>query len=272
MVYVNLPFTYARANPRVFETLAEHGLGAEFYAGAREMDLEPRGFFLEMAARARDLGIPIAAHLPFFELAPGSPDRLVLRAARERLAKTMELMRELEPAHMVGHADYRFVIHQEFFDEWLEASIETWQGLAKTWPDHAPLYLENTFEPDPEPLVKLLDALAAGDTNVGICFDVGHWHSFAKGGQKQDLDRWLDGLGPYIRHLHLHDNDGSEDQHYGLGQGAIPWAEFFQGLKSRSITPTATLEPHTPEGLGQSLSFFQAYPEFVAGLKLIRSE
>jgi sugar phosphate isomerase/epimerase len=101
--------------------------------------------------------------------------------------------------------------------------------------------------------------------DIGICFDIGHWHCFsAIRGERQDLDQWIDAFAPRLRHLHLHDNDGSYDAHLGLGQGTIPFDELLRALKARSLFPSTTFEPHTAKALAGTCHWFARRPEAAA--------
>ena len=57
------------------------------------------------------------------------------------------------------------------------------------------------------------------DPRVRICLDVGHAHAMTLPEYKV-LD-WIRILGPYITHFHLHNNDGTGDQHRALGDGTL---------------------------------------------------
>ena len=58
-----------------------------------------------------------------------------------------------------------------------------------------------------------------------ICFDVGHKNRFTP-----NLDI-LKNYGEHIEVLHIHDNDGSADQHSIPGRGNIDWNGFAVELK-----------------------------------------
>jgi sugar phosphate isomerase/epimerase len=73
------------------------------------------------------------------------------------------------------------------------------------------------------------------------------------------LADWLSALGTRVTHLHLHDNDGTADQHLPLGQGTIDFAYLFRFLTSPQgppARPLIALEPHREEDV----------PQMVAGL------
>ena len=195
-----------------------------------------------------------------FDLHPGSPDRNILSATRASLARALEIAALYEPEHMVAHPAYQPAVGLVDFETWLESSLESWTAVLDGWPGGPFLFLENVYETEPEQLFALVAALPR--ERVGVCFDAGHWHSFSGGARRRDLGRWLEILGPRIRHLHLHDNDGSHDLHLGLGRGTIPWGELFPALDRLSAPPTVTLEPHSEEALLASLEFIAAHPGY----------
>ncbi len=67
---------------------------------------------------------------------------------------------------------------------------------------------------------------AAGGLGLAICLDTGHL-SLLKRGQGEFIRQ----AGPLLKALHLHDNDGSGDQHLlPYGQGRIDWKDVFSAL------------------------------------------
>ncbi|TVM15551.1 sugar phosphate isomerase/epimerase [Oceanidesulfovibrio indonesiensis] len=209
-----------------------------------------------VAGRLEDTGLECAVHLPFLDLHPASLDSKVLVGTRQSLERAMEFAYYLAPSHLIAHSGYDPQQHvDQEYEEYLGRSKETWVELLDQWPNHPPLFIENTYEKNPEPLRDLVTILHS--KCVGICFDVGHWNSFALGSLRQDMDRWIKVLGPYIGHLHLHDNDGTGDTHQGLGQGTVPWGELMNGLRRVGIAPGCTLEPHSQDALLHSFAFMK---------------
>lgn len=118
------------------------------------------------------------------------------------------------------------------------------------------LLLENGRDSH-QALDRVLDEL--GDdpdrTNLGICIDIGHAHA------STDLpgDPVLEHLRRYrgaLRHLHLHDNNGSADDHRGPGDGTIDWTALLKALKHAQRRLPAVLEVHAKgdEALGAALA------------------
>ncbi len=74
------------------------------------------------------------------------------------------------------------------------------------------------------------------DTNVRLCYDLGHENCFSKGS---------DVLGKYgerLKALHIHDNDGNSDQHAIPFDGNIDMQRFIGKLKELEYYGMITLE------------------------------
>jgi sugar phosphate isomerase/epimerase len=260
--YVNLPLRYIRDDPAYLDYFIERGIPPELGFDAGAMDGLDTAWHRSVIDRLDKAGLPRGVHFPFHEIHPGGRDPIILAATAERLGKAFELAMLYGAGHIVAHAMYHDYLYANEYERWLENSAATWRGLLRDFPGHPPLLLENVFEKEPRPLADLMRALVG--LNAGICFDVGHWHFFAGGRNKQDLSRWIEVLGPWVRRLHLHDNDGSSDQHLGMGAGSIPFADLFSLLGQNGNRPGMTLEPHEEESFLRSERFIREHPRWFA--------
>jgi len=84
----------------------------------------------------------------------------------------------------------------------------------------------------------LLDLLAEVDPAgaAGICLDLGHAH--VEGDVVEELRAAL----PRLAHLHVHDNDGTEDAHLAPGRGTIPWPRVIALLRESGYSGLGALE------------------------------
>ncbi|EMG37500.1 sugar phosphate isomerase/epimerase [Desulfocurvibacter africanus PCS] len=258
--FVNLPIRYVAQDPSWLDMFVSLRLNPELGIDAWAIDELDARFHDDLIRRLDEAGLARSAHLPFMDLRPGSTDPLILTATRDRLRRAMALARRYGAAHMIAHSGLPAGADQPFIESWLVRATATWSMLLREWPDHAPFYLENIYDPNPEPLCRLVDGLA--DQQAGLVFDAGHWHSFSGGAKRRDMRQWLERMGPRLRHLHLHDNSGAGDEHVGMGQGDIPWPELFGFLQEQGLTPGVTFEPHSREDFNQSLAFVAAHPEW----------
>jgi L-ribulose-5-phosphate 3-epimerase len=71
---------------------------------------------------------------------------------------------------------------------------------------------------------------------LGFCYDSGHENCYSKG---TDLLRTY---GNKLMALHLHDNDGTDDQHRIPGEGTINWDSIIQKIKSTRYQGAISLE------------------------------
>lgn len=264
MTFVNLPLRYVEEHPRYLDLFLTRKLNPELGLDARALDAFSARRHRRTARIFHDAGLRCAVHLPFFDLRPGSIDPLVLTATRRRLAQAVDAALVYDPAHFIAHLDYHPVIHAHCRDQWLENSLVTWE-LVLGQAAGVPVFLENVFEPDPNQHARVLAELGG---RAGACLDLGHWHCFAGGCERDDLGQWLAALDPFPLHLHLHDNDGGADQHLGLGQGTIPWGKLLAWLEERKAPVTATFEPHTLEDFLATERYLQDRPELPAALGL----
>ena len=84
---------------------------------------------------------------------------------------------------------------------------------------------------------------------VGFCYDAGH-----RNANEPDIDH-LSLFGNRLVALHLHDNDGTGDQHLLPGAGNIDWTERMAAIARTGYTGPITLEsttggPGTKSGAG----------------------
>lgn len=71
---------------------------------------------------------------------------------------------------------------------------------------------------------------------LGFCYDSGHENCYSKG---TDL---LSTYGDKLMALHLHDNDGTDDQHRIPGEGNINWDSIVGKIKSTKYYGSISLE------------------------------
>jgi sugar phosphate isomerase/epimerase len=106
------------------------------------------------------------------------------------------------------------------------------------------LALENQPQPHEhtEAMAQVV-RLAASDSLV-VCLDTGHAHMI------EGLATALEVGGDLIGHIHVHDNDGQNDQHLLPGQGTINWKDFMPFIGPESeFQGAVVLEARRPEGV-----------------------
>jgi sugar phosphate isomerase/epimerase len=235
---------------RDFEFLDRSGLFPEVYLSAELLDSLTEDDIRAMV-KWREDGKGITFHAPFVDLAPGGFDPRILEVTRLRFSQAMELAEKVGPRQMVFHPgfdEFRFAFHEEL---WIENSLRVWGELLEAASRvNTRICLENVFDTRPDHLVRLREKLGE---ELGFCLDTGHFLIFSQ----VPLQEWLDAFSDGLFELHLHDNDGHQDLHLPVGEGAFDFRSLCSEVQDRGLEPLVVLEHHSREETTRSLMNFQ---------------
>jgi sugar phosphate isomerase/epimerase len=261
--FVAFPLRLLAHNKNIFDICLSHKINIEIGLDTQTMDSLDMGYHEFLSGEFQKAGITCAVHLPFLDLHPGSPDAFVRKASCKRLQEGLEVARVYKPVHLIAHTGYQ-EHYADCFSEWSSLALDSWRSILRVWPDHPQIFFENVYCREPGVMHDFLSEIH--EESSGFCMDVGHWYSFARGANSRNFALWLQKLGSYLGHVHLHDNSGMRDQHLGLGNGSVPWHEVFSTLEILELVPTMTLEPHSAKDLHDSLVFMQEHFAWFARL------
>lgn len=76
-------------------------------------------------------------------------------------------------------------------------------------------------------------------TDLKVCFDIGHANTM------NEIDNMIDLLGDRIANIHIHDNNGEQDEHLTLGEGNIDFQSVIKRLgryKGNYVIESKSLE------------------------------
>ncbi len=192
-------------------------------------------------------------HAPFFDLNPASGDRDIKTITARRFNQTIDFAIAVDASRIVFHPGFDPWRYARNPESWLNNSLEFWPALiARAEKANILLCLENIFDTQPAPLIELLQTI--NSPFLRHCFDIGHWFLFSK----TPIQEWFEILGPYLSHLHLHDNRGRGDDHRPIGAGKIDFPALLKQISILSCKPTATLEAHNQKDAERSLKALQA--------------
>lgn len=188
-------------------------------------------------------------HAPFADINIGSPIKPMLNASMKRLKQSLQNASSMDAKMWVFHPGQRTGIGQFYPGADFRQTCQSIQELyaiaeklgvnialenlpAKYW------FLFNT----PEEFLKMYREIKLP---VGIAMDLGHAN--LEGQIKPFFERLAD----KIVHIHASDNDGSDDQHLGVGYGKIDYDWFAETLKKNGYDKMVIIESmtHVPESL-----------------------
>jgi len=195
-----------------------------YYWPGQDFEAERPGAISRLRAVAQDLGIRIASLHP--------PDRGLLHdpsgtVQMDVLKRAADWAAELDAATISTHAGFRMPVGGEERDralDRLDRSIDELAGYAAGMPV---VFCLETLSGTPDCLsnADLIDRVRArSPAAIGVVLDTGHAHIAG------DLMTLPERAGRRLQSLHLHDNDGTHDQHRFPGQGTIDWPAFMDRL------------------------------------------
>ena len=256
-VHIHMPYhLLERYQPMILE----HRLNPELYFNHHTLSSIDRDDCRLTAGIFKNAGLKVTFHAPFVDLRPGALDDRIRKASMERIRQAFDLAQYFQPLKIVCHPSYDDRYYVNCDDLWLENSVRFWSELKRVAKDAgAVVALENVYEKEPDILRKLMEILA--DDHLCFCFDTGHYNVFSN----TPLTTWIEQMGPYIGHLHLHDNFGEFDEHLPIGTATFPFQELLTRLGMLKVRPTITLEAHRQDHLWQSLDNLEkmALPELL---------
>ena len=242
-VQANIP--YRMLEDGYLEKFLEYQLNPEIGFDAGALDLVTFSDAERVAKKFHQVGRTITLHGPFMDLAPGSPDANIREVSRKRFEQLASLVPVFKPKTVVCHTGYDHKRYWAIKEQWMENSLKIWEPLAAAFNRNGTrLMLENVYEKNPSEILPLIEKLKSH--GVGFCLDIGHQAVFGAA----SLSQWVQSMYRHLQQLHLHDNNGEQDDHWGLGLGNIDVQRLFSELDSLGVKPLAvTLEPHREEDL-----------------------
>lgn len=201
-------------------------------------------------------GVSITYHAPFRDWNVGSYDEAVRQDSVERVKRTLDDAADAGAEAVVVHGGsvprrYPTWVHESAKEAAVRSLAECAQYAQLVG---VPLCLENQpldrqkerYTTTPSDLAAMLETVDVAPKYLGVTLDVGHakvngeeWHDF------------VEEFGPRIRVCHLHDNDGTSDQHRPLPDyeplvESIPADQFVFEMKSLGDLATSVGTENAP--------------------------
>jgi sugar phosphate isomerase/epimerase len=198
---------------------------------------------------AKSFGIEYSLHAPFADINIASPSKTMLNASMKRLKQSMIYANQLDAKVWVFHPGAKTGIGQFYPGADWKQNVESILELYKIAEEYGlNMALENLpakyyfFMSKPEEFARFYR-----ETNlpIGIVFDLGHANL------EGQVEPFFKLLTDKIVHIHASDNDGSDDQHLGIGQGKIDYNAVAQALKQMGYNKSVIIESITnvPESI-----------------------
>lgn len=160
-----------------------------------------------------------SAHGPFFDLIPATSDSELRELVLRRFKRTVEWCSEMKIKNIVFHTGWLPKTYPD--DVWIHNSQKFWTELLQEIDPSISIHIENVYEDHPVLLKELIDRV--DKKNFTACLDIGHVNANSTKG----IELWLKELGLRVGHIHIHNNEGKTDDHFGLTKGMINFPGTF---------------------------------------------
>ena len=206
------------------KTASEYGAGFEYNDFFAPDILEDEKKRKDALAAYKAVGLPeyCTLHGAFYDVIPFSPDVRIREVAALRIGQSIDVAGELNAKAVVFHTSYNPALNSEaYVKQWIEQNVMFWGEVLEKHPG-INIYLENTFETTPVLFEKMSEELGRYE-NYGVCLDYAHACL-----SKTAPEEWAKRLGPFVKHIHINDNDGASDLHQAWGDGTLNRETFYR--------------------------------------------
>jgi sugar phosphate isomerase/epimerase len=236
--------THLFANHRLstvwLDRIQDAGIGAvEIFCAKQHFDYANRAQTDEVAAWFRDSEMQLhSLHAPMYtddvwgRSGPHAVITITETTKSKRIVMVDEIKRALEVAeyipfrYMVQHMG---VAGEEYDERKVEAAFNALDELSSFARQRGAEILLENIPNELSSADRLVNFLAVTHLKLGFCFDVGHAH------MNEGIETAYRRMESRIRSTHLHDNDGTADQHlfpFLSEGGTIDWKKTVELLRS----------------------------------------
>lgn len=190
-------------------------------------------------------------HGAFLDVTIHSQDEKIRAVSKERVRQSLSIAKRLGIRGVVFHANLIAGFYDEnYLNGWLQTSVNFYKEMLAEFPE-LEIYIENMFEARPDELKRLAEAMK-DEERFGICLDYAHAVVFGK-----DAKLWVQELAPYIKHMHINDNDLHNDKHWQIGMGQIDWQEFAGLMEEYQLQTSVLIEVRGNKVWKESFEYLQ---------------
>lgn len=190
-------------------------------------------------------------HGAFLDVTLHSTDDRIREVSELRVRQSMEIAKELGIRGVVFHtnmiANFKDAVYMK---KWVDTNAAFYKTLLQEYPGIY-VFVENMFDFDPDMLLALAKEME-NEPYFGICLDYAHATI-----SKVEAKKWFEVLKPYIKHMHINDNDLKNDLHMALGTGKINYKELKELLESGESEPSILVEVSKLEDQEASLVYMK---------------
>ena len=192
-------------------------------------------------------------HGYFFDVYVHSEDPLIAAVSEQRVRQCLDIGKSLGVKSCIFHTNINPMLKSKaYLENWINKSELFWKKMLREY-DTLCIMLENMFDADPSQLLKLTERMK-DENRFGICLDYAHTKCFGK-----NSNSWMMLL-PFVKHVHINDNNFEEDQHLAVGadEGRINWEQFSEEMRNNRNDASVLIEVKF-ENIRESLTYLKTH-------------
>ncbi len=190
-------------------------------------------------------------HGAFLDIVVHSADSAIRDISKKRVRQSMEIAKQMQVRGVVFHTGRLANFRQEaYLSNWIQKNSIFFRQIAAEFPEQD-IYMENMFDEAPDMLARLAECMKDAP-NFAVCLDYAHAAL-----TPHDQEEWVRQLAPYIRHMHLNDNDLKDDLHQAVGDGKINWKAFQSYVNQYHLQSSVLVEVNDIKKQRQSLEYMK---------------
>ncbi len=207
----------------------------------------------ELVQQYLEAGLPQGStmHGAFFDVVVFSDDERIAEISKMRMRQCMDIAERLGVVGVVFHTNCNPMLTGDTYDNnVVNRTVAFMEELLQEHPD-VMIFLENMFDASPKILANISERLTKYE-NYGVCLDYAHACI-----SPVPMSDWVEALAPYLRHVHINDNDLQNDLHLAVGTGQIDWNLFAKYYRTHFDQCSVLIETTLPETQIQSLDYLK---------------
>ncbi len=190
-------------------------------------------------------------HGAFLDVTVHSSDARIREISELRVRQSMDIAKEMGLRGVVFHTNRLYGFRDEsYLKNWRERNLRFFSDICEEYPNQQ-VFMENMFDESPDVLCSFAEEMTVYN-NFGICLDYAHAII-----SDTAAEEWMKMLAPYVRHMHINDNDLKNDLHAAVGDGKIDWRLFETELEKYQITGSVLIEVTGREKQKKSLTYLK---------------
>ena len=193
---------------------------------------------LKEIGNSHDLDFTV--HAPWANVNIASISPVLRRAVLKRLKQSLVLSGQLDCRLWLFHPGFQSGLDRFYPGKDWELNLDSVRSLIKVaQQEEITIAIENIPEPFPA-LMKSVDDFHRfyQDLNddIGMVLDVAHANL------NHQITDFIQQFSQKIIHMHLSDNQGTSDQHLGIGYGSLNWQDFAKEVKKAQYDKLLIIE------------------------------